>query len=68
MYHPGNFVPVFKIEGNVPHLRAKFAYFVGHLPTISGRGPSSSLFLTLVRDVSGQNSIQGGRLNAVDRV
>src|SRR6266496_1406325 len=29
---PGKRVPVSRIEGNVPHLRAKFTHFVGYLP------------------------------------
>jgi hypothetical protein len=33
---PGNSVPVFKIEGNVPHLRARPVHFVGHLPRSNG--------------------------------
>src|SRR5436190_24392839 len=30
---PGTRVPVSRIEGNVPHLRAKFTHFVGYLPS-----------------------------------
>jgi predicted DNA-binding transcriptional regulator AlpA len=29
---PRKFVPVLKIEGNVPRLRARSAHLVGHLP------------------------------------
>jgi hypothetical protein len=32
---PENGCPVFKIEGNVPRLRARSAHFVGHLPRVS---------------------------------
>src|SRR5258708_38808648 len=34
---PGKFVPVSKIEGNVPCLGAKSIHFVGYLPTPCGQ-------------------------------
>src|SRR6266567_9548600 len=48
---PGSRVPESRIEGNVPHLRAKFTHFVGYLP-IGFCSMQFILFQTLTRPLT----------------
>src|SRR5258708_30749419 len=54
---PGKFVPVSKIEGNVPCLGAKSIHFVGYLPGVFGKSVHSLGELRLFRFGSKQKNV-----------